>query len=86
MHPVRKCPICGQSDDAPRHVDDRNTGIPLPYHHDCHANAGCDVCTVLVAEAAGKQGDELRTHLVALPPRQWTHHESGAASFENVEG
>jgi hypothetical protein len=33
---------------------------------DCHAAMGCEVCRKQIADAAGVQGDELRTHLVAL--------------------
>jgi hypothetical protein len=33
---------------------------------DCHAAMGCEVCRQQIADAAGVQGDELRTHLVAL--------------------
>jgi hypothetical protein len=38
----------------------------VPWHMDCHAATGCDVCAQQISGADGAQGDELRTHLIAL--------------------
>jgi hypothetical protein len=87
-HQIRKCPICGQTDDSPRHVDDRATGLPLPFHVDCHANSGCGVCVAVLArpEVTGKQNDELRTVLEPLSHLQWSLTEDGVVTYtENVE-
>lgn len=62
---IRGCIACLQEDDHPRHVIYRS-GESVPVHMDCHAAMGCDTCKQQIADADGVQGDELRTHLIAL--------------------
>jgi hypothetical protein len=62
---IRGCVACGISDDHPRHVISVG-GASVPFHMDCHAATGCEVCAAQIADADGVQGDELRTHLIAL--------------------
>ncbi len=62
---LRGCVACGQRDDHPRHVTATPAGS-VPVHMDCHAAMGCDTCRQQIADADGVQGDELRTHLIAL--------------------
>lgn len=62
---IRGCVACGQRDDHPRHVIS-NGGELIPFHMDCHATMGCETCQQQIADADGVQGDELRTHLIAL--------------------
>lgn len=69
MNPVRLCPICGQTDDHPRHVIALPDGVDVARHMDCCAMVtGCEVCTAQIAGASGVTGEALRTHLVSLPP------------------
>lgn len=63
--PIRGCVACGQHDDHPRHVI-ANGSTSIPFHMDCHAATGCVTCQQQIADADGVQGDELRTHLIAL--------------------
>lgn len=65
MTRIRSCVGCGQEDDHPRHVI-AQAGASVPWHMDCHAATGCEVCKQQIADAAGVKGDELRTHLIAL--------------------
>lgn len=62
---IRGCVACGQEDDHPRHVTATPAGS-VPVHMDCHAAMGCEVCRQQIADADGVQGDDLRTHLIAL--------------------
>lgn len=62
---IRGCVACGQRDDHPRHVIAQGD-TSVPWHMDCHAATGCEVCQTQIADAAGAQGDLLRTHLMAL--------------------
>lgn len=62
---IRGCVGCGQEDDHPRHVIAQGD-TSVPWHMDCHAATGCEVCRQQIAGADGAQGDELRTHLIAL--------------------
>lgn len=70
--PTRPCIGCGQTDDHPRHQITLNdaVGSSVFWHMDCHAQAGCDVCTTQIADAKGAKGSKLRAHLVALPARE----------------
>lgn len=66
---MRFCSACRQTDDHPRHVfADR-----APIHMDC---CGCPACVKQLAEAGDKKGDELRTHLLALPQDAVHDHTS----------
>lgn len=65
-HLIRSCIACGQADDHPRHVIAQGDASIL-WHMDCHVIAtGCEVCEQQIGGADGAQGDELRTHLLAL--------------------
>jgi len=45
------------------------------WHLDCHVIAtGCPSCKILLAAADGAKGDELRVHLVSLPPLVLDEH------------
>lgn len=66
---MRLCIGCGQTDDHPRHVKNKQE----PWHMDCHVLAtGCESCARQLAacdtstEADGVIGDELQGRLVAL--------------------
>lgn len=84
MH-VSTCVGCAQADDHPKHIVD-TAGHNAVWHHDCHAAAGCHVCQHLLADAPeGVKGEALREHLMSLGPRQWTHHDDGTVTYENVE-
>lgn len=65
MPRVRGCIACGQEDDHPRHVTATPAGS-VAVHMDCHSAMGCDTCTQQISGAKGTQGDQLRTHLIAL--------------------
>jgi hypothetical protein len=60
---IRVCIGCGQTDDHPRHVVVVGDGSEVPWHMDCHALTGCEVCSSQIANADGAKGDELRLHL-----------------------
>jgi hypothetical protein len=75
MAESRSCDVCGQVDDHPRHVIHSDgthpiTGAPvdlsLVRHMDCCSGAGCPdgSCDVIVEHAKGKQGSQLRAHIV----------------------
>jgi hypothetical protein len=73
MAETRPCDVCGQVDDHPRHivhVEEKHpiTGqdLSLMRHMDCCAQAGCPdgSCDVIVDHAKGKQGEQLRAHVV----------------------
>lgn len=67
--PVRSCVGCGQDDDHPRHVViDPRHGDEIPWHMDCHANAGCETCQMSVRDSNGVKGHELRQHIVRNAP------------------
>lgn len=68
---LRNCLACGQVDDHPRHVIALADGSDVAWHNDCHARAtNCAVCIDVVASANGRQGDELRSHILAHDPGQ----------------
>jgi len=72
VHPIRTCIGCEKSDDHPRHVIATADGSEVTWHMDCHeAATGCAVCADQVKGANGARGDELREHLVSLPPKEW---------------
>lgn len=71
-NPVRNCIACGQVDDHPRHVIDVGDGREMAFHMDCHSrmNPPCQICADQIADApVGTIGEDLRAHLVSLPPR-----------------
>jgi hypothetical protein len=62
--PLRLCPICGQTDDHPRHVITLPEGMDVARHMDCCAqHAGCPVCASQLADAGDVKGEALRAHL-----------------------
>lgn len=61
---VRGCVACGQEDDHPRHVIAQGDAS-VPWHQDCHAAMGCEVCKATVDSADGIKGDELRAHILS---------------------
>lgn len=68
MNPVRKCAICGQVDDHPRHVHTLPDGGDFSIHMDCCANArNCESCTGQLEGVGGvdgnPKGEALREHL-----------------------
>ena len=66
-HVTKWCHLCRQADTAPRHVILQANGTIIEPHMDCCSASGdCPdgSCTVIVAHAAGKQNDELRTHIL----------------------
>jgi hypothetical protein len=71
-NPVRNCLACGQTDDHPRHVVDLGEGREVSFHMDCHArmNPACPLCVEQTSGVpAGTIGEDLRAHLVSLPPK-----------------
>jgi flavoprotein len=68
-HPIRNCLACGQVDDHPRDHVVLPDGSSAYWHMDCHARAtGCQPCQDVLDHAGVKQGDELRSHIVANDP------------------
>lgn len=65
-NPVKTCLGCGQNDDHPKHVVTLPDHSETTWHNDCHsrANPSCEICTHVVAHSDGRQGDELRAHIV----------------------
>jgi len=68
---MRKCAVCGQVDDHPRHVFYiPPDGVEVSVHMDCpHSATGelgapCEFCTETLAGAGGAQGDTLRSHII----------------------
>jgi len=71
---VRTCISCTQTDDHPKDIVDHGTFMVV-WHLDCHVIAtGCPSCKILLAAADGAKGDELRVHLVSLPPLVLDEH------------
>ncbi len=76
-NPVRTCPVCGGTDDHPRHVfgltgPDGNEVTQSP-HMDCCATAfNCQVCKGQLDGVGGvtgnPKGDLLREHLLTTGP------------------
>ena len=61
---VRGCIGCGQHDDHPRHQIDTGADLPILWHLDCHANAGCESCAAQVAGLpAGGTGSKMLDHI-----------------------
>lgn len=96
MADIQACMLCQQRDDHPKHQIAVSRDISIYHHHDCGALASpaCGVCVVLAGEApkkngppgAGKvpvTGEEMRKHLIGLPPRAWTHHPDGSVTYED---
>jgi len=72
---IRPCAWCTQTDDHPRDLVEIGGGLIAPWHMDCHVKAtGCPACKRQLADAAGAKGDELRVHLVSLPPLVLDEH------------
>lgn len=68
FNPVRTCIGCAQTDDHPRHVISQ-PGADVNWHMDCHKLAtGCEICARQTEDAGEAKGDQLRQHLVSLPP------------------
>lgn len=69
-HPERSCIACPAVDDHPRHSIYLGPGQVANWHMDCHVKAtGCEECTSQLADAGGATGDQLRTHLISLTPK-----------------
>jgi hypothetical protein len=69
VNPVRPAPCCAVYDDHPRHVTLDATGAETALHMDCCALRGCTVCLhQLAGVQPGTIGDDLREHLLTLPP------------------
>lgn len=64
--PVRKCGVCGITDDHPRHVSVGTHDTPGPeteHHMDCGREAGCEQCTEKTRGAEELTGADLLAHL-----------------------
>lgn len=58
------CPGCAIADDHPRHQAVLGTGV-VCWHTDCHAIAGCPICTKVRESAPdGQIGAEHQQHLL----------------------
>lgn len=72
--PLSTCIGCGQTDDHPKHIDERGGGIEVRWHMDCHVislgSGGepghCDICTPRRVGADGLTGDTFRTHILTI--------------------
>jgi len=72
---MRVCVACTQTDDHPRHIIDLGNGSEAGMHPDCCVMVrDCAVCKTQLADAKGAKGDQLREHLVSLPPRVLDEH------------
>lgn len=61
---LRGCVGCGQTDDHPRHVIDSGADLPIVWHLDCHANAGCESCAAQTKGlTAGSVGSKMLDHI-----------------------
>lgn len=80
-HQIRTCIGCGQTDDHPRLVVAGTVDhtADITWHHDCwciaHPDDGSDAGVaemhLVVAHAAGRQGDELREYLLSPEHRKF---------------
>ena len=64
-NPIRFCPICKVADDHPRH-DFNLTDPAVSPHMDCCAANNCPdgSCPVVLKNADGVTGEELRQHII----------------------
>lgn len=72
---IRMCIACTQKDDHPRHIIDLGNNSEAMMHLDCCVMVrDCAVCKTQLADAGDVKGDQLREHLVSLPPLVLDEH------------
>lgn len=78
-NPVKTCLGCGQSDDHPKHVVTLPDHSEVAWHNDCHSRAHppCEICAHVVTHSDGRQGQELRDHIVGHNIPTWDHPVHG---------